>query len=135
MDQDLREVRKITRLAIEDQQARLRRDRDAHLVGDLLPGATDERFLRDEHLDVLLELALEVARKEAEVGDASIENVAPGRGERPRAQALAAALDDERLADHPRHEGQEHRADEKGRHARHVDAAAGISTASTVTGS
>src|SRR5438132_4909037 len=80
IDEDLREVRKIIRLAIEDQQARLRRDRDAHLVGDLLPGATDERFLRDEHLDVLLELALEVARNEAEVGDASNENVAPGRG-------------------------------------------------------
>src|SRR5207248_8344874 len=90
VDEDLAQPREVVRAAIEDEQARLRGDGDARLVGDLEPRAADERFLRDEDLDVLLELAAQLARQSTRVRDAPLENLAPLRWKGLRAQPLPA---------------------------------------------
>src|SRR5262249_38481830 len=71
IDEDLVEIGEVVRLAVEDQQASLCRDRDAHFIGDLLARASQERLLGDEDLDALPELATQIA------GESAIERNAP----------------------------------------------------------
>ncbi len=71
---------------IQQQQTRLRGDGDAHLVGHLQPGATDERLLGEEDLDVPLELDLQIRGQQPKVRDAPLEDLAPRVGKRPAAK-------------------------------------------------
>ncbi len=101
IDEDLPEVLEVVRLAIEDQQAGLRGDGDAHFVRDLEAAAADERFLGHEHLHVLLELGLEIGREAAEVGHSPVDDFPPGGGKRLRAQAVTPPRGEEGLSEEP----------------------------------
>ena len=120
VDQDLPQIRVVVGPAVEDQQASLRGDGDANLIRNLEAGAADERLLGHEYLDVFLELAPKVARKAAHVGHAPIEDLAPGRGERSRAQLPSPPRDEERLRHHPGHEQEGEAGDEEEGHWRQM---------------
>jgi hypothetical protein len=89
VDEDLVQARKERIRSVEAKQARLGRDGDAHLVGHGEPVATDEGLFRDEYLDVLPELPLQVRRKTAHAGHALAQDAAPRGGKRAASDAPA----------------------------------------------
>ena len=54
--QNLPQCRVVVVRPIQQQQARLRSNRDTHFIGDGLPRATQKRLFSNEHLNVLLKL-------------------------------------------------------------------------------
>ena len=72
------QAREVARAPAEEQQARLRRDGDAHLVVDPLAVAANEVLLRDEHLHELLQLAPDVEGQAVEARHAPAKDRPPG---------------------------------------------------------
>jgi hypothetical protein len=92
VDEDAMQAREVVLVAIEKQQARLRRDRDAHLLCDLQAVAAGEFLLAEEDLHVAFELRAQIAGKTQVCGHAMLEDGAPCDGEGLRAQAPATTL-------------------------------------------
>ena len=80
----------VTGAAVQGEQTGLRRNGDAHFIGDFQPGTADERFLGDEDLDVFLQLQLQIRRHLAEVRHPLAQDVAPCGRKRLTAQRAAA---------------------------------------------
>jgi hypothetical protein len=75
----------VVRLAMEKQDAGLRGDGDAYLVGDLESGATLEMFLGEKHLDMLAEFLPIRRRQFIEKRKVSLEDRLPFDGKLPPA--------------------------------------------------
>src|SRR6185437_12722618 len=101
IDQDMSRAWKGLAAPAEHEEARLRRDHHAHLVGHFQPGATDELLLLDEDLDVSLELAAQPLGKAAQIRNAPIEDRAPLARKRPCAPSVAPQLQEPRPRHHP----------------------------------
>ena len=90
IDQDGDEVRIVVGLAMQQQDAGLRGDRDADLVGDLQAAAAFEALLGKEHLDVPEELVLILGWQARRVGDVLLDDRAPRVRKRAAANPIAA---------------------------------------------
>jgi hypothetical protein len=77
---------------MEEEEARLRRDRELDLVGQLEPAAPFERLLGQEDPDEPLELLSIRVVELGEVGDVLREDGALGRSERRFAEQGAPAV-------------------------------------------
>ena len=113
IDQDLPQVGVIVGAAVEEEEARLRRDGHAHFVVDDEAVAADERLLGQEDLDVLLELELQVGGKQAEIRHAPLQGVAPRVRKRLAAQSGAPAQDEDGLAQQPADDEQRQAEDDE----------------------
>ena len=91
IDDDGNQLRVVIRLAMQQQQARLPRDGDADLVGQLEPADSLEVLLRQKYLGVSEQLGLIVRREAGEDREIALEDRAPGGRNRLGAQAGAAA--------------------------------------------
>ena len=89
------------RFAIEQQQASLRRDGDAHFIVDLLLCAADEILLGQEDLDVALELPAKVIGKLADEGNPATDDCTPLGRKRARSKLVATVLPPARMAHEP----------------------------------
>ena len=105
IDQDLLELGKQRAAAVQAQQAGLGGDGHAHLVGDLQPGAAQERLLGQEHEDAPAQLLLQIGRQLPIQGNATPQDACatpPGTagwprpgGARPRQRGAPAMAADE----------------------------------------
>jgi hypothetical protein len=87
----------------------LGRDRDPHLVGDVQTITANEGLLGHKHLDVALELELQVGGQRAHIGHAALQDVTPGGRKRPGTNFLALALGQIGLAEQPENKEQRQR--------------------------
>ena len=115
VDQHLPQARVVIRPGLaQQQQAGLRGDGDAVLVGDGLTGAADERLLGDEDLDVVLQPLLQIGRQARHRRHTLAQDAAPDGRKGLGAQALAPALGPPRprqhhdaAQQHGQHQGQQ----------------------------
>jgi len=90
-----------------EQQAGLGGDGDPYFFSDRLAAAPDEGLFRDEHLDVALELELQIRRQARSCGHTAAQDAAPSRRKGLRSQSVAATLGPPRLR-HQAHHAQQH---------------------------
>jgi hypothetical protein len=106
IDQDLAQVGVIRIRAVQQWQTGLRRDGQPDAVVDHQAGATDEGLFGKEHLDVALELQLQVGRQALQQGHTLLQDAPPGGRERGLAQAGAAPARPPGLQQPRRHQQQ-----------------------------
>ena len=89
IDQDGDEARVVVRLAVKEQHAGLRGDRDADLVGDRQAAAPFEALLGQEDLYVAQELLPILERQARRVGDVLLDDRAPLSGKGTASDGLS----------------------------------------------
>ena len=77
---------------MQQQQARLRSDRDPDFIGDLQPVTAFETFLVEKNLDVIEKLCLIVRRKPDKEGDVVLDDFEPLIRKRPRLQPFTMSI-------------------------------------------
>jgi hypothetical protein len=90
VDDDRAQLGVVVRLAVQQQDAGLRRDRHPDLVGDLQAKGALEHLLVQEHLDVPPQLGLLLGRQPPVIRDSPVEGRLPLRRKGPRSRLLAS---------------------------------------------
>ena len=91
VDDDGDQLGVVIGFAMKQEQARLSRDRDANFIGQIEPARALEIFLRKKYLHMPEEFFLIRCREAAEDGKIPLEDCAPRRWNRLRAEPCAAA--------------------------------------------
>src|SRR5215467_10298902 len=92
INENRQQPRKVIGLAMQQQQASLRRDRHSNLIGDFLFSAALKIFLRKKYLDVIEQLRLILVRKSNEKRNVAFDGLQPLVRKRPRLQSLSSAV-------------------------------------------
>jgi len=108
IDENLRQLRVVIGVAMQQEQASLSGDGDADLISQLQPAAAFEVFLGKEDLDVAEELGAIVSRETPKDREVAIKNGEPCRRKWLGTQLLATSLVEE-TKDHERNLVRPHR--------------------------